>query len=293
MPNVTLIIVFSALLPIVLVAVIVGGLLRGQQKTDTLLRTGIPARGRILQLGTTGGSVAVMGHRHLKLVFTVEVHPQMGAPYVANFQQLVSELQIASVQPGAMIELRIDPKNPAHMAMAGVGGSAPGMQPGMQQQGAWGAPPQQQQGFGGPQPMGQPGYGAAGMAPQGFAPQPVMGVAQPNYKSALPFILFMVFITTVPTAAILLYVFGSFNGIFGSSSSSSKDSEDDETEEEQPKKSKAGDTCKKAAKCCRVISQGAASSACDNWEKSNMEAGCQSALDGYKQAASQMKKSCD
>ncbi len=292
MPNVTLIIIFSALLPIVLVAVIVGGLLRGQQKTDTLLRTGIPARGRILQLGTTGGSVAVMGHRHLKLVFTVEVHPQMGAPYVANFEQLVSELQIASVQPGAMIELRIDPRNPAHMAMAGVGGSPPGMQPGMAQaQGGWGGP-QQQQGFGGPQPMGQAGYGAPGMPPQGFA-QPVMGVAQPNYKSALPFILFMVFITTVPTAGILLYVFGSFDGLFGSSTSSAKDSESDETEEEKPKKSKAGDTCKKAVKCCKVISQGqaAAVSACENLEK-NAD-GCQIALDAYKQTAAAMKKSCD
>lgn len=283
MPNVTLIIIFSAVVPIVLVAVIVGGLMRGQAKTDTLLRTGIPARGRILQLGTTGGSVAVMGHRHLKLVFTVEVHPQMGAPYVANFEQLVSELQIASVQPGAMIELRIDPKNPGHMAMAGVtpaGMAAP------QQQGQWG----QQQ------PMGQAGYGAPGMGPQGFAPQPVMGVAQPNYKSALPFILFMVFITTVPTAAILLYVFGSFNGIFGSSSSSSsKDSEDEETEEEKPKKSKASDTCKKATKCCKVVAQGqaAAEAACENWEKNNMEAGCAAALDGYKQGATALKKSCD
>jgi hypothetical protein len=289
MPDMTLIIVFSALLPIVLVAVIVGGLMRGQAKTDTLLRTGMPARGRILQLGTTGGSVAVMGHRHLKLVFTVEVHPQMGAPYVANFEQLVSELQIASVQPGAMIELRIDPKNPANMAMAGV--TPQGMQPQMQQ-----PQMQQQGGWGGPQPMGQQGYGAPGMAPQGFA-QPVMGVAQPNYKSALPFILFMVFITTVPTAAILLYVFGSFNGIFGSSSSSSKDSEDEEAEEEEdkPKKSKASDTCKKAAKCCKVVAQGqaAALSACENWEKNNMEAACSAALDGYKQGAAALKKPCD
>ncbi|MBL8743725.1 MAG: hypothetical protein JNK04_21595, partial [Myxococcales bacterium] len=168
MPNVTLIIVLSALLPIVLVAVIVGGLMRGQAKTDTLIRTGIPARGRILQLGTTGGSVAVMGHRHLKLVFTVEVQPQMGAPYMATFEQLVSELQIPSVQPGAMIDLRIDPKNPAHMAMAGV--ASPAMQAPMQQgmgQGQWGGPP-------------QGGYGAPGYGPQGgFAPQPVMGVAQP------------------------------------------------------------------------------------------------------------------
>ncbi len=276
MPNLTLIIILSAVIPIVLVVVIVGGLMRSQQQTDQLLSTGIPARGRILQLGTTGGSVAVMGHRHLKLILTVEVHPAMGAPYMANFTQLISELQLPSVQPGAYVELRVDPKNPARVALASVGGPPPGMPPQGHGQG-WGGAPQQ---------------------PMGFAPQPVqMGVAQPNYKSALPFIAFMMFITTVPTAAILLYVFGGFGNWFGASQSSDGAREEEEEEDEpaaEKKSKKSGGTCAKAAQCCKVVSQGAASSACENWERAGSnEAACTQALDGYKQAAKSLKKSCD
>jgi len=219
MPSVLPIIIVSAIIPIVLVAVILGTLMKKQAATDRLLKTGVPARGRILQLGTTGGSVAVMGHRHLKLILTVEVQPQSGAPYVATFEQLISELQVPSVQPGATIELRVDPQNPMKMALAGV------VPQGMQQQQGWGA-------------QGNQG---------GFAPAPVMGmgVSQPNYKSSIPFILIMLFVTTVPVTVVLLYTFGSVNMLGFSSSSGGDDGADDESEgdkTEKKKKKKSGTT---------------------------------------------------
>ncbi len=210
----TIIILVSVLLPIALVVLIMGSLMKGQKATDELLRTGMPARGRILQLGTTGGSVAVMGHRHLKLVLTVEVHPQMGAPYQATFEQLISELQLPSVQPGAQIELRIDPRNPARMALAGVGGGPMAQQPmgAPMGQPMGGYPGQQQGAWGQQQPMGA----APGMQPMGVQP---MAVMTPQYKSAFPMMAIIMFMTTVPTAAILLYVFVDFGSLFGGSSS--------------------------------------------------------------------------
>jgi hypothetical protein len=273
MGSMTLIIILaSVLLPIVLVVVIMGSLMKGQKQVDELLRTGMPARGRILQLGTTGGSVAVMGHRHLKLILTVEVHPQMGAPYQASFEQLISELQLPSVQPGAEIDLRIDPRNPARMAMAGVG-SGPMGQP----QQAWG--------------QQQPGY----RAPPVMGPAPV-AVMTPQYKSAMPMILIMLFVTTVPTAAILLYVFVDFSTMFGSSSSDedeekSEASDEDGSEKKKSKKKKG--VCAQAAACCKVVGGGAAASACDNFDDGMPVEGCRQALDGYKKAAKAMNKSCD
>jgi len=282
------IILISTLLPIAIIALVLGGLMRGQQQTTQLLQTGMPARGRILQLGTTGGSVAVMGHRHLKLVLTVEVQPQMGAPYTATFEQLISELQIPSVQPGAMIELRIDRANPQRMALASVlpAGSAP------MPQGPWGQPA----GYGSPPPMGMAG-GPMGMAgqPMGMAgaQQPMgIGVMTPQYKSAMPRIIFMMLLTTVPIAIVMGYFFVDWGRYFGSSSSESE-SESDESGTTHTKKKAKGGVCKQAAACCKVIS-GSASSACDNFDSGMMPAeGCRQALDTYKQSAKQMKKSCD
>ena len=288
----TVIILVSVLLPIVLVVAIMGSLMKGQKATEELLRTGTPARGRILQLGTTGGSVAVMGHRHLKLILTVEVHPQVGAPYQTSFEQLVSELQLASVQPGAQIELRIDPRNPARMAMAGVGaGPMAPQQPMAQQpmgQAMGGFPGQQQGAWGQQQPMGA----APGMQPMGVQP---MAVMTPQYKSAFPMMAIIMFMTTVPVAAILLYTFVDFGSLFGGSSSSDDDDDaksSDETDEDKPKKKKKkGGVCAQAASCCKVVGSGAG--ACDNFENGMPVAGCRSALEGYEKAAKAMGKSCD
>lgn len=277
MGSMTIVIILvSTILPIALVVIIMGALMKSQKQTDELLRTGMPARGRILQLGTTGTSVAVMGHRHLKLIMTVEVHPQMGAPYTASFEQLVSELQIPSVQPGAEIELRIDPRNPARMAMAGVGAAGMG-----QPQAQWG---QQQAGY---------------RAPPAVGPAPV-AVMTPQYKSAFPMMAIIMFITTVPTAAILLYVFVDFKSMFGGSSSSDEDdegsakdeSDEDSDKKKSSKKKKSGGVCSQAAACCKVVSGGVADEACKNFEGMPVE-GCRQALDGYKTAAKSLKKTCD
>jgi hypothetical protein len=235
----TVIILVSVLLPIVLVVTIMGSLMKGQKATDELLRNGTPARGRILQLGTTGGSVAVMGHRHLKLVLTVEVHPQMGAPYQATFEQLISELQLPSVQPGAQIQLRIDPRNPARMAMAGVGGGPMAQQPMGQAMG----------GYPGQQPMG----GYPGQQPMGMQP---MAVMTPQYKSAFPMMAIIMFMTTVPVGAILLYTFVDFGSMFGGSSSSDEDDETKSDDEEKPKKKSLVRRICGRAKGARVVVQG-------------------------------------
>lgn len=248
----TWIIILSVALPIVLVVGILAVLMRGQNKASQLLQTGTPARGRILQIAPTGSSIAVMGHRHLQLQITCEVTQGM-APYTATFTQHISEVQLPSVQPGAFVELRVDPANPSRMAIASV---VPPGQP-MQQPGGWG------------QPQGS------------FGAPIAIGVSQPNVRSAIPFIAIMMVVTTVPTAAILWYVFRSQSNFGFPSGGENKDS---------PSGPSGGDVCEQAVKCCKVITpQGGA---CDNYRKMP-EAGCRSSLDGFKQSAKALGKSCD
>lgn len=254
--NFTLIIIIvSAILPIGIITLVFTSLMKGKAAHDQLLKTGQPARGRILQLGHTGMSVAVMGHRHIKLMLTCEVHPSFGPPYQATFEQLVSELQLGSVQPGAQVDLRVDPANPQRIAMAAV---IPAGQP-MQQQGAWGQ---------------QPHAGWGHQQQGGFVQAPIaMGIAQPNYKSSLPMVLIILFFTTVPITVIMVWAFVDTSQWFG-------------TEEQKSK----GGVCGQLVECCKTVS--GENGSCDNYK--NLPAqGCQSALDSMRQAAKAQNKTCD
>ena len=284
------IILLSVLVPILIMVVIIYFMMRGQKANDDLLQRGIPARGRILQLGTTGMSVAVMGHRHLKLTFGVEVQPQAGPPYVANFEQLLSELQIPSVQPGAQVELRIDPQNPQRMAIASI---LPAQAP----QQAWGQQAFGQQPGWGQQQAQAPGGWGAGPAQFGAAPIPV-GAMTPNYKRAVPFMIFMMLITTVPVGLVMFFAFydtglWSFGGAGSERASSSDETVEDEDEAPKKKKKGSGGVCAQAAACCRVVS-GDTQASCDNFEKMGMPvAGCEQSLEAFRKSAKAMKKSCD
>src|SRR5690606_33441865 len=150
----------------------------GQAEQARILQTGQPATGRVVGLGTTGTTVTIMGHRHLQLALTVEVQAPGRPPYMVQTTQLISELRIPSLQPGAQLSLRVDVMDPNKIAIAdgappaaGCAPQAPGGWPGAPGQGAvapgqmgaagaFGAPGQA--GWGGPG-MGAPGMGAPGM----------------------------------------------------------------------------------------------------------------------------------
>jgi len=111
------------------------GIQQKQAAVQQLLATGIPGTARILGLEATGTSVAVMGKRSIGVNLVLEVNVPGRAPYQAQVNQLINELLVASVQPGATVAVRVDPQNPNIIAVA------PGAPVGpMPVQGAWGAP---------------------------------------------------------------------------------------------------------------------------------------------------------
>jgi hypothetical protein len=255
-------ILLSTLLPIVIVVFVLvtvfGGMKREQEATQRLLATGMPADGRVLMLAATGQSVAVMGVRSIRVMIGLEVTLPGRPPYQVQISPLVSELLIASIQPGAYVSLRVDPHNPMNVAIAAGGPAAQPMgyaaQPGMGMQ---------QPGMG-MQPMGM------GMQPMGLAP----GLAPQQFQRGSRFALIMVLITTVPVGLILAYTFIDFSafGLGGSDAPS-------------------GGWCKAATECCKVVF-GSDTSSCDNYKDGMPVEGCKMAYRGYKDSAKATGKSC-
>lgn len=72
---------------------------------------GRPAQARVRSIRTNGGL-----NGHPRVDFELEVHGPV--PYRAHVTALVSKLAVPRIQPGSTIEVRIDPRDPAHVVIA-------------------------------------------------------------------------------------------------------------------------------------------------------------------------------
>ena len=138
---------------------VLGGLGKAEAERQRLIATGIPARARILQVTPGGMTVQTGGLRQLQLHISVEVHRPNMAPYPGQITSLISELQIPQIQPGSWLAVRIDPMNPAVMAIeaTGVSGDLSMIPAGGPGAAAYRAQPQM--GFGPHGPMATPVQG--------------------------------------------------------------------------------------------------------------------------------------
>jgi hypothetical protein len=256
---VPIIIVFSVVIgvavPIAFVVLLMKKLGGQQKENDRILQTGMPAQARVLQLQHTGASVSFGAHRHLKLIIAMEVHVQGGQPYQVQAEQLISELLLPSIQPGAWLQVRVDPANPHKVAIAG-GGSPPGA-----------APPGPAPAYGMPAAFG-PGAG-------GWVAPNVGATMNKAFSRAMIMTLVMTFGIGALVAIPLLAVFVDWSA-FGLGSGGDG--------------SPAGGYCKALVRCCKAA-HGTAGN-CDQWA-GLPAAGCQSAYESYKQSAQATGKSCD
>lgn len=88
--------------------------------TDSqLLATGILARGEILSMAPTGGTVQIMGGLVERTCeFTIRVMMDGQQPYDQMVSQRVPEINIAQLQqPGVVVAVRVDPANHARIAL--------------------------------------------------------------------------------------------------------------------------------------------------------------------------------
>src|SRR5690606_33377251 len=87
-----------AVLVLIVVFMVFRNISKGMQGKAKLLQTGTPGQARVLSLQHSGSSMSIGAHRHLELILFLEVHPQGGQPYQLQSSQLISELQVPSIQ---------------------------------------------------------------------------------------------------------------------------------------------------------------------------------------------------
>jgi len=85
----------------------------GGDTTREIRENGLPAKGKVLKIWETGIRV-----NHDPVVgFLLEIHAEGMAPYKAETQELISILWIPQIQPGALLPVKYDPKDPSRIAL--------------------------------------------------------------------------------------------------------------------------------------------------------------------------------
>ncbi len=85
----------------------------GENVAAEIRANGLPARATVLKIWETGTRVndnPVVG-------FLLEVHAEGMEPYQAETKALISILQIPQIQPGAVLKIKYDPKDPKRVAL--------------------------------------------------------------------------------------------------------------------------------------------------------------------------------
>lgn len=229
---------------------VLGSLSKTASDEARILQTGMPGRAQILQVQMGGMSVTTGAHRRLEVLLALQVQPQSGAPFVSQIKTLVSELNIPQIQPGAWVQIRIDPIQPQRVAIEGFGVAL--AQPS--------AP------MGG---YGQPNLGGYGQPPGGMAP----GISPMGFIPVAPAAGFK-----LPLGAKIGLVIGAFGALVGVgvaiiavawSAGVGGPSE----------------ICQQAADCCKKISGNAGS--CDNFTRQNgmiADQVCKESLASFRQS---------
>ncbi len=270
------VVLLTTVLPMVFVfRRVFGGMRRQAAETQRLLQVGIPASAQIHGVQMGGMTVTTGVHRHLQLMIQLQVHAPGRPPYMAQLTSMISELQIPQIQPGAMVQVRIDPANPMKLALEGVGNraaagagypGAPGMAPGMGHGGAPGMAP------------------AAGLPRQQYGAAPAPGIApiQPMQVPAGAKIGIIVGIGSLIAVAVTMVVVMSNvptpSGIGPTTPTTSPDS-----------------VCGRAIACCETVAAGAGTAGnCKNLGQSGMtEEVCQTSLDAFARSAQAQGKTCE
>ena len=81
----------------------------GQMQAQALMATGVVGQATIGAVRDTGMTVNDNPVVELDLQVT---SPSVPAPYPVTHRQMINRLQVAQLQPGASVQVRIDPMNP-------------------------------------------------------------------------------------------------------------------------------------------------------------------------------------
>ncbi len=89
------------------------GMVDAMAHKASLAQSGLPATGQLVQVHQTGRMINY--NPEVQVVVQVH-HPQMGA-YQAQTTVVVPQIAIPRIQPGAQVQVRINPQNPQDVAV--------------------------------------------------------------------------------------------------------------------------------------------------------------------------------
>jgi hypothetical protein len=83
-------------------------------RRDALMKNGVQAEATIVDVNDTGMTVNEI---YPVIKFTLEVRPPEGQPFRAESKELINRMDIPTFQPGAVVPVLYDPKNPSSVVM--------------------------------------------------------------------------------------------------------------------------------------------------------------------------------
>jgi len=85
----------------------------GLSQAKELHGTGVPAHAKILEIADSGWTV----NDDPVISFILEIYPEGQEPYRAQPKIVISRVRVPQFQPGAIVPVRIDPKNPSRVSL--------------------------------------------------------------------------------------------------------------------------------------------------------------------------------
>jgi hypothetical protein len=85
----------------------------GIARNNALLTSGEPAQATVLQLWDTGVSL----NDNPQVGLLLEVRPQNRPAYQVQTKSFISRLKVSQVQTGALVAVKVDPTDPAKVAL--------------------------------------------------------------------------------------------------------------------------------------------------------------------------------
>ncbi len=85
----------------------------GLSQAKELRATGVSAQAKILEIADSGWTI----NEDPVIWFVLEVYPEGQAPYQARTKIVISRVHVPQFQPGAVVSVRIDPKDPDRVSL--------------------------------------------------------------------------------------------------------------------------------------------------------------------------------
>ncbi|MFT3698809.1 MAG: hypothetical protein QM831_37025 [Kofleriaceae bacterium] len=113
---------FVVFIVIAMIAWLISALSKGGASYNRVLKSGIPARGILLNVSAMTQQAVGTGFSKLqRRLVRIDVEIPGQAPYEASMTALIPLNLINDIVPGATVEVRVDPKNRANVVIVGPG----------------------------------------------------------------------------------------------------------------------------------------------------------------------------